>query len=222
MTSGPPYPRHAPGSVPGQTGIGQFQIGVSPTGVLSPYDEWLTVMMEYANSPVLTSMIESFNAAIDQTQNMQNLFDMIWNVATAVGYGLDVWGRIVGVSRTLLFPGGVSYLGFNEATGWTGFGQGAFFSGGGTTSNFQLSDTDFRRLIYAKAAGNISDGAIPSVNKILLALFPLRGACYVIDNQNMSLTYKFQFPLTPVELAIVQQSGVLPSAAGVAITIDQL
>jgi Protein of unknown function (DUF2612) len=181
------------------------------------------MMVEYANSPIITSMIESFNAAVDQTQNMSNLFDMIWNVLTAQGYGLDVWGRIVGVSRTLQFPGGVAYLGNEEAGGsWTGFGQGGFFSGGSTTTNFQLSDTDFRRLILAKAAGNISDGSIKSVNKILLALFPLRGACYVVDNRNMSLTYKFQFPLTSVELAIIQQSGVLPSAAGVAITISQL
>jgi Protein of unknown function (DUF2612) len=221
-TSGPPYPRYAPGFTPGDNAIGTFSIGVSPIGILSAYDEWLTVMVEYANSPIVTSMIESFNAAIDQTQNMSNLFDMIWNVLTAQGYGLDVWGRIVGVSRTLQFPGATSFLGFNEATGWTGFGQGGFFSGGSTTTNFDLSDTDFRRLILAKASGNISDGSIRSVNKILLALFPLRGACYVVDNQNMSLTYKFQFPLSAVELAIIQQSGVLPSAAGVAITISQL
>jgi hypothetical protein len=221
--SGPPYPRYAPGFAPGSNGIGQFQIGVSPIGVISPFDEWATVMSQYANSPILTAMIESFNAAMDQTVNVENLYDLIWNVLTAQGYGLDVWGRIVGVSRTLTFPGGTAYIGFEEAGGsWTGFGQGGFFSGGSATTNFNLSDADFRKLILAKAAGNISNGSIPSVNAILLRLFPLRGACYVADGQNMSLTYTFQFPLSPVELAIVQQSGVLPSPVGIITNIVQL
>lgn len=223
--SGPPYPRYAPGFTPGSNGIGSgFAIGVSPIGELSPFDEWTTVLSQYANSPRLTGIIESFNAAMDQTQNIENLYDLVWNVLTAVGWGLDVWGRIVGVTRALSFPGGVNFLGFEEPAdpNLTGFNQGGFFSGGSTTDNFQLSDADFRLLILAKAAGNISDGAIPSINKILLALFPLRGACYVQDGQNMGLTYTFQFPLTPIEKAIVAQSGVLPNPAGVVINVQQL
>lgn len=220
--TGPPYPRYAPGFGPGSNGWGTFQIGISPIGTLSAYDEWASVISQYANSPRIDAMIESFNAAMDQTQNFENLYDMVWNVLTAVGYGLQVWGRIVGVTNVLEFPGGVAYLGNEEAgSSWTGFGQGILYSGGGTTSNYVLSDDDFRRLILAKAASNISDGAIPTVNRILLALFPLRGDCFVVDNQNMSLTYRFQFPLTPVELAIVQQSGVLPPAAGVVVNIVQ-
>lgn len=219
--TGAPYPRYAPGFAPGSNAIGTFQIGISPIGEISPFDEWATILMQYANSPVLIGMIESFNAAMDQTQNIQNLYDMIWNVATAQGYGLDVWGRIVGVSRVLHFPGNVNYLGFNEASSWTGFNQGGFYSGVTTTTNFLLSDADFRTLIYAKAAGNISDGSIISVNKILLTLFPLRGNCFVVDNQDMSLTYRFEFPLSPVELAIIQQSNVLPNPCGVVINIQQ-
>lgn len=219
--SGPPYPRYAPGFTPGSNSIGRFQIGVSPIGTLSPFDQWATILTQYANSPRIAAMVNSFNAAMDQTINFENLYDWIWNIATARGYGLDVWGRIVGVSRTLKFPGGSTYLGFNEPGGWTGFGQGGFYSGGGTTDNVNLSDQDFRKLILAKAAGNICDGSIPAINKILLRLFPLRGACFVEDGLDMSLTYRFQFPLTPVELAIVQQSNVLPNPAGVVINILQ-
>lgn len=179
--------------------------------------------MQYANSPRLDAMITSFNAAIDQTENIENLYDMIWNIATAFGYGLDVWGRIVGVTRTLHVPiPDAEFLGFEEAgSSWTGFGQGGFYSGGGTSTNFVLSDADFRTLILAKAAGNISNGSIPSVNSILLSLFPLRGVCYVADGLDMSLTYTFTFPLTPIELAIIQQAGVLPNAAGVVINVSQ-
>ena len=220
--SGPPYPRYAPGFAPGSNGIGQFKIGVSPIGTIPEFDFWTTVISQYGDSDRITGMIESFNAALDQTENFDNLFDFIWNVLTAQGYGLDVWGRIVGVSRSLSFPGTVSYLGFEEAGGaWTGFGQGILFSGGGTTTNFQLSDSDFRRLILAKAAANVTDGSIQSFNAILLSLFPLRGTCYISDPQNMTAVMTFQFPLNPIELAIVQQKGVLPYPSGVVISVFQ-
>lgn len=212
--TGPPYPRWS-------NAIGDFVIGVSPIGTPA-YDEWATTISQYANSPKLDALVTSFAAAMNQQSNIQNFYDLVWNITTAQGYGLDVWGRIVGVGRALAFPGGSSFLGFGEAgSSWTGFGQGGFFSGSGSSSNFLLSDADFRTLILAKAAGNISDGSIPAVNKILMALFPGRGDAYVADGLNMSLTYTFSFALNPVELAIIEQSDVLPNPAGVVINIAQ-
>lgn len=218
--TGPPYPRYAPGSAPGGNGIGQFIIGESPIGQIATYDAWVPIISQYKNSPIIDNMVLAFNSAMDQTANIQSLYDLIWNIATAEGYGLEVWGRIVGVSRTVTFPN-TSQLpfGYEEAFSWVGFGQGGFFTGNVVASNFVLGDSDFRTLILAKAAGNISDGAIPSVNKILLTLFPHRGNCYVVDNQDMSLTYKFEFPLNPVEIAIVTLSGVLPSATGITVNV---
>lgn len=217
--TGPPYPH--PNPAPGSNAIGSFTIGVSPVGTIPQFDVYTTVISQYANSPILLGMIERFNAAMDQTANFDAFYDFMWNVLTAKGYGLDVWGRIVGVTRTLNIPGAVSYLGFEEAgTSWTGFGQGGFYSGGGISTNYVLSDNDFRTLILAKAAGNISDGSIPAINSILLTLFPYRGDCYVADGLNMSMTYTFPFHLTPVEYAIIQQSGVLPNPVGVVVNIS--
>jgi hypothetical protein len=221
--AGPPYLRYPSGTAPGQNSIGQFQIGVSPLGTIAPFDPWTTIISQYADSPILTSLITSFNAAVDQTENIDNLYDMIWNIQTAQGYGLDVWGRIVGVIRTVTFPTGASYLGFQEAgSSFTGFGQGGLYSGGqGLTTNYLLTDYDFRNLILAKAAGNISNGSIQALNSILLGLFPGRGSVYVADNQNMSLTLTFPFVLTAVQLAIISLSGVLPIPAGVVVNISQ-
>ena len=216
--SGPPYPN--PAFAPGSNAIGSFTVGVSPIGDITTFNPWTTIISQYANSPVLDGIILAFNAAMDLTESLDNFYDMIFNVETAQGYGLDVWGRIVGVSRTLSLPSGATYLGFEEASSWTGFGQGGFYTGGGLSSNFVLSDTDFRTLIFAKAAGNISDGSIESINEILLTLFPSRGDCHVVDNQNMSLTYSFPFNLTPVEIAIVEASGVLPSPCGVVVNVS--
>jgi hypothetical protein len=216
--TGPPYP---PGPAPGSNQIGEFQIGVSPVGTIAPFDPWQTVIIQYANSPILDGLITSFNAAIDQTLNFDNFFDLQWNIDTAIGYGLDVIGRIVGVTRTLSISGGIAYFGFQEA-GALGFGQAPFFSGEPVTTSFNLSDTSFRTVLNAKMLANISDGSIPSINAILLALFPGRGNCYVIDNQNMTMIYRFNFVLTQIDLAIIEQAGLLPTPCGVISSVSEL
>lgn len=207
--------------LPGSNGIGQFIIGVSPIGNITPFDYWQTIISQYANSPSLTALIGNFSAYIDQTQNMDAFFDMIWNVATAQGYGLDIWGRIVGVSRVLSVAFDGRYFGFDEATVVSAepFGQAPFYNGDPLTENFSLSDAAYRTLIYAKALANICDGSIPAINQILLRLFPGRGNCYVTDGLDMTMTYTFDFALSSVELSILESSGVLPTPTGVSYEI---
>jgi hypothetical protein len=94
-----------------------------------------------------------------------------------------------------------------------------FYNGQVINENFLLSDEGFRTLIYAKAFANICDGSISAINQILLTLFPGRGNCYVQDNLNMTMTYVFRFKLTPVESAIVSESGILPRPASVFSTV---
>ncbi len=216
--SGPSYPR----PVPGSNAIGSFIIGVSPIGDITPFDVWTTVISQYANSPILDSLIVNFSQYIDQTVNLQAFYDMIWNVDSAQGYGLDVWGRIVGVSRILQIPTTDEYFGFEEATDRFPFNQAPFYAGAPLTSNYRLSDSAYRTLIFAKALANISDGSLPSINQLLINVFGTsQGNCYVADNLNMTMTYVFDFFLDPVQLAIIQNSGVFPKPAGVSTTIQQ-
>lgn len=182
-----------------------------------------TIESQYDASPVLNALIAQLNAALDPAADNTLFYNFIWNVATAQGYGLDVWGRIVGVSRTLHIADTQEYLGFEESgIEAFGFDQAPFFSGSSITSNFQLSDDAFRVLIFAKALSNISDGSTKSINQLLMNLFRGRGNCYVIDNLDMSMEYHFQFMLTPVELAILNQTGVLPKPTGVSATVTQI
>jgi hypothetical protein len=245
VDSGPPYPRPAAG-IP--NGIGQFEIGVSPIGTQEGFDVWTTVISQYANSPILTDLILNIDAYLDQTANLEAFFDFVMNLDTAQGHGLDVWGRIVGVNRVLQVQVG-DWFGFDEAMPGVGtFGQSAFYSGAPLTSNFTLSDQAYRQLILAKAAANITNGSIPAINRILMGLFPNRGNAYVAEGQQsgqwfgfaesvnaqgfnqasfysgatistMTMTYVFEFQLSPVELAIVEQSGVLPKPTGVSASV---
>ena len=221
QSSGPPYPLYPPGTGPGQNQIGEFIIGISPVGDIPPFNAWTTIISQYANSGIISQICENFAAYFDQTANMDNFYDTIMNVATAEGYGLDVWGRIVGVSRILTVTTG-TYFGFEQQSPQIGtFGQGVFYSGGAPlTSNYSLTDDAFRTLIYAKALANICNGSIPAINQILLSLFPGQGKCYVTDGLNLTMTYTFDFVLTPVQAAIVA-SGILPRTSGVLATVVQ-
>lgn len=220
--TGPDYPR--PTSYGGDRIGASFRIGISPIGTIIAFDPWSTIISQYGNSPIIDRLCTNMAQYLDPSFNVDMFYDTILNVDTAVGYGLDVWGRIVGVTRTLNVPGSESrYLGFEEAGGTTvdPFNQAPFYSGAPLTSNFELSDSAFRVLILAKALANITDGSIKSINQLLLNIFPNRGNCYVVDNLDMTMTYKFEFALTPVEAAIVEQSGVLPTPTGVLANVVQ-
>lgn len=196
-------------------GIGVYAIGVNPVGTRPPLNLIATIASQYANSPTITQLIWNNLAYFEAAGLIDDWFDNIWNIATAQGYGLDVWGRIVGVTRVLQVAND-AWFGFEEALpGSLEWGQGIFYSGTQVNSNFLLSDDSFRILILAKAQSNICDGSAPAINQILLAMFPGRGNCYVADNQNMTMTYTFEFQLSPVEIALVEQSGVLPQPIGI-------
>ncbi|MHB8915615.1 MAG: DUF2612 domain-containing protein, partial [Thiobacillus sp.] len=104
-----------------------------------------TIISQYGTSPILTQLIQSLNDAIDPTLDLGNFYNMVWNISTAQGFGLDIWGRILGVTRYLNVASG-SYFGFTGSTGVSNasgdsFGGGPsptggapWYSGGTTTS----------------------------------------------------------------------------------------
>lgn len=225
-----------------------------------PIFDWQgeTVASQYANSPIINALLGSFFAAADQTENFDSFYDDIWNIETATSFGLDLWGRILGVSRILEITttGAPACFGFKEATDALPFntgsdtsqGGGAFYTTVTVTNSYSLSDDAYRLLLMAKAAANVTNCSIPALNQILQNLFPGRGNAYVTDgytgiqyfgfaeagaqpfgqeafydgetlNNVMVMQYIFSFALSPLEKAIVLNSGVLPVPTGVGVTI---
>lgn len=184
------------------------------------FDPHKPIISQYAASPTLVQLIDNMHAYIDPTADFDAFYTLVWDIRTAQGYGLDVWGRIVDVGRVVEVPSDEDTFGFQQMLPDSEpFNQGVFYAGTGATSNYALSDDAYRLLIYAKALANICDGSIPAINKVLRTLFPGRGNCYCTDGLNMTMTYHFSFALSAVELAIVQQSGVLANPAGIAYSI---
>jgi hypothetical protein len=174
-----------------------------------------TIISQYANSPTIVQLVRNIDEYIDPRVNIDDFYNFVWNVDTARGFGLDIWGRIVNIGRDLRLPD-VEWFGFDEASpGSYPFDEQPFFNGGGTTNVFTLSDDAYRKLILTKALANIISTNAPSMNQLLQNLFADRGRCYVVDMGGMAMQYTFEFDLTPVEYAIVTQSGALPRPAGV-------
>lgn len=183
---------------------------------------WLdTVLSQYGNSPKLLSLIQSFSDSIDPSTDIDAFVANVWNINTATGYGLDVWGRIVNVTRSLTVPGAAGRtFGFSEAgAGADPFGQSSFYGSSSAGQNYDLSDVDFRRLILVKALSNISDRSIPAFNTALLQLFPGRGNAFITDLGSMTAQLTFGFVLSPVEKAILLQSGAFPGPTGVLLSV---
>lgn len=180
-----------------------------------------TVTRQFSNSATLLALLEDFDQWVDIEQFSAEFLAYVWDISTAQGFGLDIWGRILGQSRYLQIeqtPG--DNFGFNinatPGTPWKPWGQAPFFGGqsAGTVS-FPLQDDYYRKLLLVKAASNIAKCDCPSINSLMRAMFGDRGKCYVgYDPDNpMHVGYHFEFFPTPVEKSIIE-SGIFPQAAG--------
>lgn len=180
-----------------------------------------TIISQYGTSATISRLIQDMNENIDPRANFNDFYDFVWNVETAQGFGLDIWGRIVNISRKLTIPNSVNYFGFNEADpGAYPFNEGIFYDPNSTsTQTYFLSDDAYRQLILVKALANISAVNARSINQLLQNMFVNRGRCYVNDLGNMAMRYTFEFTLTVYEFAIMTQSGALPRPAGVQASI---
>ena len=182
-----------------------------------------TIASQYANSPTIVALVTNMNQYIDQSANFQAFYDFVWNVNTAQGFGLDIWGRIVDVKRALQINAPVLNFGFQDGlTDYAPFGSAPFYDGPPSTSTYLLSDDAYRVLILAKALSNISATTPQALNQLLRNLFPGRGRCYANDLGGMAMRYTFEFYLQPYEVAIVASSGVLPRGAGVSVSTLQI
>ena len=124
-----------------------------------------TVISQYDNSPRLLALLAGENGAIDPSVDIQAFYDAVFDPRTAVGWGLDCWGQIVGIGRHIELEGTDAAFGF-DGSELQPFGQGTFWSED-ATSYYRLTDEAYRQLIFFKAAINITDGSLASLNRIM-------------------------------------------------------
>jgi len=71
-----------------------------------------TIISQYGNSATITQLVRNMNEYLDPRADFDAFYNFVWNVETAQGFGLDIWGRIVNIKRELLVPDTPNYFGF--------------------------------------------------------------------------------------------------------------
>lgn len=176
-------------------------------------------MKQYAASTTIQQLITDWDSYFNTSWESQ-LYSVVWDVETAQGFGLDIWGRIVVASRNLTVPTSIpdiEYFGYNDSStqSWSPFDQEAFYSGENQSNTVTLSDQAYRVLILTKALANISATDSQSLNSVLDQLFPGRGRAWVNDLGDMAMRFVFEFALESWEKAVLVGGNVIPRPAGV-------
>lgn len=181
-----------------------------------------TIISQFSNSPILVRLIQNMNEAVDPSTNFDDFYNFVWDITSAQGFGLDIWGRILGIGRVITGVPVQQYFGFQDGeTDYAPFNVAPFYIRGEDISGdtVTLNDTAYLTLLLVKALANISDCSIPSINTLLTNLFAGRGKCYVVDGGNMAMAYQFEFALMPFEENILLNSPALLHPTGVNVTI---
>lgn len=152
------------------------------------------VLSQYANSPRIVALLRSFEESLTTENDVNNFYQKIFNIKTAVGYGLDFWGKILNISRTLTYNG----------------------------QTFVLNDELYRFLLMIRATANITNCTVPNLTSILSELFKDRGNVYVFDTDVMQMKFVFTFYLTDEEKAILSIPGIPPLPTGVGLTLEEI
>lgn len=186
-----------------------------------------TILTQYSASKKLLSIIDTFNQAVSLDDFTDEFIKKVWDLTTCESFGLDMWGKIVGISRYIVAPIDSDSFGFSESDDGnpdypSPFNDSPFYGGIQETTNVRLGDDAYRTLIFCKAFTNISIATIPDINKFLKILFYQRGRAYCVNYRDMTIGITFEFALAPYEESILTNYDVTPVPSGVQLNIRQI
>lgn len=181
-----------------------------------------TIQSQYACSPKIMALAQGFADLIDPESDLQLFYDKVFNIDTAQGVGLDIWGRIIGLPRTaeMVTKHGVKYFGFKSkaAPNATGFDNDPFYHGAEQVK-FELSDEAYRLFLKTKAMANISTGSLADLNRMLQELLPGREVA-ITRTGPMRLKLVCSGELTDYERNMLLQGDLPPIPSGVTLEVE--
>lgn len=172
-----------------------------------------TIQSQYSASPVILDLVRNFRFSVSPSMDAGLFHTKIFNVETAEGIGLDIWGRIVGIPRSLDVQR-EEYLGFYGSR-LDPFGQSPFWDGGNATGTYALEDGAYRRLIMWKALANISTADARALNRLINVLFDSPKPVYVLEIGIMAIRMVIEFEIEPYQRAILRTYGFFAKGAAV-------
>lgn len=153
------------------------------------------ILWQYNNAPALNSLMQSKQSWYDVNHNnyWNDYINNVLNIATANDYGLSIWGAILQIPKVFLVNG------VEETV-----------------------DTEmYRNIIRARMLLLRTRATVPDINHFLKTVFGKYGNAYVVDNNNMTITYRLSFVLSPLQISILNTVSLLPKPAGVKFIIVQ-
>jgi hypothetical protein len=186
------------------------------------FDVSAVILRQYSNSPGIVNMANLLWQAVSPSEFIDDFYTNIWDVSTANTYGLDIWGKIVNLSRTMEYSDTNLYFGFREAqlevtttTDPQPFNTYPFYDPTmSATGRVVLSDDYYRKAIMMKAMMNITDCTVPKMNAMLMYMFSSSGNAWVQHDGPRAMSYRFDFTPNTTDLAIIQNGNILPRPAG--------
>ena len=172
-----------------------------------------TIQSQYSASPAIKALAESARVRIAPDADIDLFYRMIFDIDTAQGVGLDIWGRILGIGRNLEVEETGDWFGFNRAD-YEPFDQDVFYDGVKLTNLFRLTDNAYRSLLLWKAMANIACADAATLNNLLQGLFPGENIA-VYETGVMAIELYIYFPLEPWQRALLREYGLLARGAGV-------
>jgi hypothetical protein len=152
------------------------------------------IQSQYSASKKIMALAAQYQDQIDPHIDIDLFYEKIFNIYTAEGVGLDNWGLILNMSRTIKDPN--------------------------TDEGITLNDDYYRLLLLYKAMANISDSTAYSQNSLLQALIntgigELPRTAYVLEVDTMVIRFVFEGFLSPIQIAIFYAAGTFARGAGV-------
>lgn len=159
------------------------------------------VQSQYGASTTIKHILSAFRTEITALPDMDLFYKSIFDIDTATGVGLDIWGNILGIAR-------------NITDSDTGF-------------QITLQDVGYRRLLFYKALANIMESTPPALDRMIKLLFPeIDGFVIIVEKQrfengvlfnSVPMYIRWVLPkfLSNEERAIFKVAGKLCKGAGV-------
>jgi Protein of unknown function (DUF2612) len=180
------------------------------------------LLWQYEESNNLRTLILNKNiwTALYGTIFWESWYFNVFDLRTANLFGLTVWSIILDL------PLFVPISDPNPAAPVWGFNELPFpltnnnlnFTHGNLAGALvvpNLTEDEQRIALQLKYYQLVSRGAVTEVNQFLNYLFGSSGGAWMIDNFDMTITYTFNFTISPVLLSVIASYELLPKPAGV-------
>lgn len=175
----------------------------------------VTVQSQYAASPRILALAAQYWQLLDPTPSADLMISKMIDPSTAEGYGLDVWGRIVGIKRALV-PVGGEYLAFAPPANVTNPDGNSWNNAPFNPVNASgyASDAIYRVYVYVKAMLNIGNGSLADLNRYFSLLFPDSGIKIIHSGTMIIRVLDFSARLTAADILALRTLDWVPLGVG--------